>query len=96
VFNSKTRKLGIYYTSVEDPLGTGRDGSGLHLKGQTLQRFNDKTSVSYTLRKPLEQLKEVKDLNTRKKFENWMEKITTTPIKMNGRLNPETLLIAVY
>ena len=96
VFNSKTRKLGIYYTSIEDPLGTGRDGSGLYLKGQTLQRFNEKTSVSYTLRKPLEQLKQVKDLNTRKKFENWMEKITTTPIKMNGRLNPETLLIAVY
>ena len=96
VFNSKTRKLGIYYTSVEDPLGTGRDGSGLHLKGQTLQRFNEKTSVSYTLRKPIEQLKEVKDLNTRKKFENWMEKITTTPIKMNGRINPETLLLAVY
>jgi len=96
VFNSKTRKLGIYYTSVEDPLGTGRDGSGLHLKGQTIQRFDEKTSVSYTLRKPLEQLKEVKDLNTRKKFENWMEKITTTPIKMNGRINPETLLLAVY
>ena len=96
VFNSKTRKLGIYYTSIEDPLGTGRDGSGLYLKGQTLQRFNEKTSVSYTLRKPLEQLKDVKGLNTRKKFENWMEKLTTTPIKMNGRLNPETLLIAVY
>ena len=96
VFNSKTRKLGIYYTSVEDPLGGGRDGSGLNLKGQTLQRFNDNTSVSYTLRKPLEQLKEVKTLNTRKKFENWLEKLTTTPVKMNGRLNPDTLLLAVY
>lgn len=96
VFNSKTRKLGIYYTSVEDPLGSGREGSGLNLKGQTLQRFDEKTSVSYTLRKPLEQLQEVKLLNTRKKFENWLEKLTTTPIKMNGRINPETLLLAVY
>jgi hypothetical protein len=96
VFNSKTRKLGIYYTSVEDPLGSGREGSGLNLKGQTIQRFNEKTSVSYTLRKPLEQLQQVKDLNTRKKFENWMEKLTTTPVKMNGRINPETLLLAVY
>jgi len=96
VFNSKTRKLGIYYTSVEDPLGSGREGSGLNLKGQTLQRFDEKTSVSYTLRKPLEQLQQVKDLNTRKKFENWMEKLTTTPIKLNGRINPDTLLLAVY
>lgn len=96
VFNSKTRKLGIYYTSVEDPLGSGREGSGLNLKGQTLQRFDEKRSVSYTLRKPLEQLQEVKELNTRKKFENWIEKLTTTPIKMNGRLNPETVLVNVF
>lgn len=96
VFNSKTRKLGIYYTSMEDPTGVGREGSGLNLKGQTIQRFSDEKSVSYTLRKPLEQLKEVKTLNTRKKFENWLEKITTTPVKMNGRINPDTILLAVY
>ena len=96
VFNAKTRKLGIYYTSMEDPTGVGREGSGLYLKGQTIQRFSDEKSVSYTLRKPLEQLKEVKTLNTRKKFENWLEKITTTPVKMNGRINPDTILLAVY
>jgi uncharacterized protein YnzC (UPF0291/DUF896 family) len=96
VFNSKTRKLGIYYTSVEDPTGVGRDGSGLNVKGTTLERFNDETSVSYTLRKPMEQLQEVKTLNTRKKFENWLSKLTTTPVKMNGRINPETILINTY
>jgi len=96
VFNSKTRKLGIYYTSMEDPTGTGREGSGLTVKGTTLQRFDEKTSVACTLRKPLDQLQEVKALNTRRKFENWFEKLTTTPIKMNGRINPETVLIAVY
>jgi hypothetical protein len=96
VFNSKTRKLGIYYTSVEDPLGGGREGSGLNVKGTTLIRFDEKNSVSYTLRKPMEQLQEVKALNTRKKFENWISKLTTTPVKMNGRINPETLLLAVY
>ena len=96
VFNCKNRKLGIYYTSMEDPTGTGREGSGLNLKGQTIQRFNEKTSVWYTLRKPMDQLQEVKTLNTRKKFENWIEKITTTPTKMNGRINPETILIGVY
>ena len=96
VFNTKNRKLGIYYTSVEDPTGVGRDGSGLNLKGQTLQRYNEEKSVCWTLRKPVDQLQEVKALNTRKKFENWIEKLTTTPTKMNGRLNPETVLIGVY
>jgi hypothetical protein len=96
VFNTKNRKLGIYYTSVEDPTGTGRDGSGLNLKGQTLQRYNEEKSVWWTLRKPVDQLQEVKNLNTRKKFENWIEKLTTTPTKMNGRINPETVLIGVY
>jgi len=96
VFNSKNRKLGIYYTSVEDPTGAGREGSGLNLKGQTLQRYNEEKSVWWTLRKPMDQLQEVKALNTRKKFENWIEKLTTTPTKMNGRINPETVLIGVY
>lgn len=96
VFNVKTRKLGIYYTSVEDPLGSGRDGAGLTVKGTTLQRFDDEKSVACTLRKPMEQLQEVKTLNTRKKFENWFAKLTTTPVKMNGRINPETVLIAAY
>ena len=81
---------------MEDPTGTGREGSGLYLKGQTLQRYDEKRSVWYTLRKPMDQLQEVKALNTRKKFENWIEKLTTTPTKMNGRINPETVLIGVY
>jgi len=96
VFNSKNRKLGIYYTSMEDPTGTGREGSGLNLKGQTLQRYSEEKSVWWTLRKPMDQLQEVKSLNTRKKFENWAEKLTTTPTMMNGRINPETVLIGVY
>jgi hypothetical protein len=96
VFNSKTRKLGIYYTSVEDPTGVGREGSGLNVKGTTLERFHEENSVACTLRKPMDQLQEVKGLNTRKKFENWFSKLTTTPVKMNGRINPETILIAAY
>ena len=96
VFNTKNRKLGIYYTKTEDPLNAKREGTGLMLKGQTLQNFNEETSVWKTLRKPLDQLKEVKDLNTRRKFENWFEPIKSTPTKMNGRINPETILIGVY
>jgi len=96
VFNSKNRKLGIYYTNHEDPTGAGRDGSGLTVKGQTLQRFDEGKSVWCTLRKPVEQLQEFKNLNTRRKFENWFTSLTTTPTKMNGRINPETILLGVY
>lgn len=96
VFNAKNRKLGIYYTKVEDPLGQKRDGTGLNLKGQTIQNYNEEMSVWKTLRKPVDQLKEFKSLNTRKKFENWFEPIKSTPTKMNGRINPETILIGVY
>lgn len=96
IFNCKNRKLGVYYTSNEDPLGQKRDGTGLYLKGQTIQRYSEEKSVWKVLRKPQEQLEEVRNLNTRRKFENWFDKITTTPTKMNGRINPETLLIGAY
>ena len=88
--------MGVYYTSNEDPLGQEREGTGLYLKGQTIQRFNEKESVWKVLRKPVEQLEEVRNLNTRRKFENWWETVKTTPTKMNGRINNETLLIGVY
>jgi hypothetical protein len=96
VFNCKNRKLGVYYTSNEDPLGQKRDGTGLYLKGQTIQRFDDKRSIWKVLRKPNEQLLELRKLTTRKKFENWYEQIKTTETKMNGRINPETMLLGVY
>lgn len=96
IFNCKNRKLGVYYTSNEDPLQQKRDGTGLYLKGQTLQRYDEEKSVWKVLRKPQQQLEEVRNLNTKRKFENWWETVTTTPTKMNGRLNPETLLIGVY
>ena len=96
IFNCKNRKLGVYYTKNEDPLGQKRDGTGLYLKGQTIQRFDENKSVWKVLRKPNEQLDELRKLNTRKKFENWYEQIKTTETKMNGRINPETMLLGVY
>jgi len=96
VFNCKNRKLGVYYTNNEDPMNQKRDGTGLYLKGQTIQRFDDKKSVWKVLRKPNEQLEEFRKLNTRRKFENWYSQIKTTETIMNGRINPETMLVGVY
>ena len=62
VYNSKTRKLGVYHASNIDPKGLKREGSGLSVKGTSIQGFDPKKSVSKTLRKPKEQLAKFKKL----------------------------------
>lgn len=92
VYNTKTRKLGYYITSLIDPLKQKRDGTGLEVKGTTLIRYDEKQSVCKTLRKPEEQLKEFKNCGKiqRKKF---FENIKVTETKLNGRINPDTILL---
>ena len=91
-YNTKTRKLGHYVTSVVDPQKQKRDGTGLEAKGTTLIRFSENESIAKTLRKPIEQLAEFKKCGKiqRKKF---FEAIKTTETKLNGRINPETILL---
>ena len=92
VYNTKTRKLGRYITSIVDPQKQKRDGTGLEVKGTTLIRFDEKESIAKTLRKPVEQLAEFKKCGKiqRKKF---FEGIKTTETKLNGRVNPDTILL---
>ena len=94
VFNVKTRKLGKYVASNIDPQGMGRAGSGLSVKGTTILGFNETESVQKTLRKPPEQLKEFKD-SGKVKLRKFLEDIPTTDTKLNGRCNPETILLKV-
>lgn len=87
IYNVKTRKMGYYIA---------KNLEGLSVKGTTLENFTEK-SVQKTLRKPLEQLKELKELNTQKRVENWFDKvIKTTAIKLNGRLNEDTVILKVF
>lgn len=94
VFNVKTRKLGKYTASNIDPTGTGRDGSGLSVKGTTIIGFNEAESIQKTLRKPELQLKEFKDAG-KVKLRKFLEDIATTDTKLNGRCNPDTILLRV-
>jgi len=91
-YNTKTRKLGHFITSIFDPQKQKRDGTGLEVKGTTIIRYNETESVAKTLRKPEEQLAEFKKCGKiqRKKF---FEAIKTTETKLNGRINPETILL---
>jgi len=94
VFNTKTRKLGRYVASEVDPTGAGREGSGLSVKGTTITGFDEAQSIQKTLRKPDETLKEFKAAG-KVKLRKFMEEINTTDTKLNGRLNPDTILLKV-
>ncbi len=87
VYNTKTRKFGQYISL---------NSQGFGVKGTTITNFTDK-SVQKTLRKPAEQLKAFKDLNTQKRCQTWFEKdIKTTEVKLNGRFNEDVVILKVY
>ena len=94
VFNVKTRKLGKYVASNIDPKGMGRDGTGLSVKGTTIIGFDENLSIQKTLRKPDEQLKEFKGAG-KVKLRKFLDEIKTTDTKLNGRCNPDTVLLKV-
>ena len=86
VYNVKTRKLGKY---VADEHAT------IRVKGTTLLHYNEKSSIQKTLRKPDETLKEFKKAS-KVKLRKFMDEIKTTDIKLNGRLNADTVILKVY
>ena len=87
VYNIRTRKIG-YYVAVNT--------QGLAVKGASLANFTDK-STQKTLRKPPEQIKEFKALNTQKRFETWYAKdVKTTETMLNGRFNEDTVILKVF
>jgi hypothetical protein len=94
VFNVKTRKLGKYVASNIDPTGSRRAGSGLQVKGTTIIGFDETQSIQKTLRKPDEQLKDFKAAG-KVKLRKFLEDIATTDTKLNGRCNPDTVLLKV-
>ena len=94
VFNVKTRKLGKYVASNIDPKGMKRDGTGLQVKGTTIIGFDEAQSIQKTLRKPDEQLKEFKSAG-KVKLRKFLDEINTTDTKLNGRCNPDTVLLKV-
>jgi len=94
VYNIKTRKIGKYVAANIDPLGAGREGSGLSVKGTTIIGFKEEESVQKTLRKPAEQLKEFAGCG-KVKLRKFLDEIKTTDIKLNGRTNLDTVLLKV-
>jgi hypothetical protein len=92
VFNIKNRKLGRYMAKNPDPLGTRREGSGLSVKGTTIQGFHEETSIQKTLRKPEVTLEEFKKAG-KIKLRKFLDDIATTDTKLNGRINSDTIIL---
>ena len=94
VFNRKNRKIGKYIARNIDPQGQQREGTGLSVKGTTIIGFDEGASIQKTLRKPEEQLKQFKD-SGKVKLRTFLDDIKTTDTKLNGRCNPDTILLKV-
>ena len=95
VYNTKTRKVGVYHARNKDPRGLGRPGAGLLVKGTTIQDFDEETSVQKTLRKPAEQINNWTG-NAKTKFAKTFEEVKTTSTKLNGRMNDTTIILKAF
>lgn len=85
VYNTKYKKLGVYYS---------KDDAGFGVKGTTLENFDENSSITKTLRKPLEVLPIVvkgKKLDLKK----IMNEIKTKEDVLTGRINSDTILLKV-
>ena len=86
VYNVKNRKLGKYV--AED------QGGVLGVKGTSITGFSETKSTQKTLRKPEEQVKAFLSSN-KVELRKFLENIKTTEIKLNGRINADTILLKV-
>lgn len=85
IYNTKTRKLGKYVAAEFQELG---------VKGTTVTGYDVNKSVQKTLRKPEEQMKAFKDAG-KVALRKFLEDIKAVDIKLNGRINEETVLLKV-
>lgn len=85
VFNTKTRKIGKY---------VAEEYAQLSVKGTTIINFDESKSIQKTLRKPAEQLLEFKSAG-KVALRKFLEDIKAVDIKLNGRINEETILLKV-
>ena len=85
VYNTKTRKLGKYVAASYQTLG---------VKGTSITGFDTDKSVAKTLRKPEEQLKEFAKAG-KVVLRTFIKDIKAVEVKLNGRINEDTLLLRV-
>jgi len=85
VYNTKTRKLGLY---------VAKDEAGLAVKGSAIENYKYSESISKTLRKPKDVLSRVLD-GGKVVLRKVMGEINSKPSELNGRINKDTILLRV-
>jgi hypothetical protein len=85
VYNTKYRKIGRY---------EAEDGATLGIQGTTITNFSEVKSVSKTLRKPADQLKEFAKAG-KVALRTFLKNINSVETKLNGRLNEEIIILKV-
>lgn len=85
VYNTKTRKLGVY---------NALDAAGLIVKGSTIKNFGSDSSICKTLRKPEDVLPTVVT-GGKVTLRRVMDKIKAKPAKLTGRINKDTILLRI-
>ena len=84
VYNVKNRKIGRYVAEAM--------GGVLGVKGTTITGYDANKSTQKTLRKPEEQIKQFLAAS-KVELRKYIENIKTTEIKLNGRINADTILL---
>jgi hypothetical protein len=87
VYNTKTRKLGIY---VADQYA-----GALGVKGKAIVGFDAANSVQKTLRKPKDQIKEFSS-NGKPAAKKWFKGVKSVETKLNGRISADIILLKAY
>ena len=95
VYNTKTRKVGVYHALNKDPRGLARPGTGLTVKGTTIKDFDPAQSFQKTLRKPAEQINNWTG-KARTRFAKAFEDIKAVETKLNGRINDTTIILRAF
>ena len=95
VYNTKSRKIGVYKASNPDPRNMKREGAGLTVKGTTILDFDTNASVQKTLRKPTEQIKNWTG-TAKTKFNKAFDEIKAVETKLTGRLNDTTIILKAF
>jgi hypothetical protein len=85
VYNTKTRKLGVYHAD---------DAAGLSVKGSSITNFTESKSTQKTLRKPAEMLPEVLGCG-KVALRSILPNIRAAEGVLTGRLNKDTILLRI-
>ena len=87
VYNTKTRKIGVYKK--------GELRTGLTVRGTSIYDYEEGTSVQKTLRKPSAQLKEFKGA-AKTKMNTAFSSIKATEIKLTGRISDTIIILKAF